>query len=123
MSKLPWRPGVSGAVCAGLLLCLAPLPGLGVLIDSGDGRGNTSAPADDPGWERLATRAPCPPNCGLTYFYLGQGWVITARHVGARDALFEDGRVYAVVPNSAHEIGGGGVDLMLFRIRGGPDLS
>jgi hypothetical protein len=113
-----------GIICAALWVCLLPLPGWSVLIDSGDGGGNTSAPPDDPGWARMARRAPCPPWCGLTYFYLGQGWVLTAHHVGARDVHFEDtGRVCAKVPDSAREIGGagGGVDLMLFRIRGGPD--
>jgi hypothetical protein len=53
-----------------------------VIIDSGDGTGNTSAPAPDPGWDYVGS-------CnGLTCVYLGHGWVLTANHVGAGDAYF-----------------------------------
>lgn len=53
-----------------------------VIIDSGSGTGNTSAPSPDPGWSNVGS-------CnGLTCVYLGDGWVLTANHVGAGDAYF-----------------------------------
>ena len=74
----------------------------------------------------MGTRAPCPPSCGLSYFYLGKGWVITARHVGAKNFRSEsDGRVYSVDPASARTIVGERgvkIDLMLFRILDAPNL-
>ena len=36
-----------------------------VVIDSGNGSGNTSAPLDDPGWSHLGIRS------GLSVIYLG----------------------------------------------------
>ena len=50
-----------------------------VIIDSSDGTGNTAAPSPDPGWSYVGTRG------GLTAVYLGDGWVLTANHVGAGD--------------------------------------
>jgi len=73
----------------------------------------------------MGTRTPCPPSCGLSYFYLGEGWVITAHHVGAKDVRFESsGQSYERVEGSVHEIGGRGreVDLILFRIADAPEL-
>lgn len=59
------------------LLLLAALAARAVVINSDTGNGNTSAPADDPGWA----------NVGLlgtgTGIYLGGGWVLTAAQVGA----------------------------------------
>lgn len=65
---------LSITLCA---LLLAVLPTDAVVIDSITGNGNTSAPADNPGWE----------NIGLlgtgTGIYLGAGWVLTTAQVGA----------------------------------------
>lgn len=49
----------------------------GVIISSGDGTGNTTAPADDPGWSNVGSRG------GLSGVYLGSRWVLTGFHVGA----------------------------------------
>jgi hypothetical protein len=49
----------------------------GVVIDSGDGTGNTTPPADDFGFENVGSAS------GLSGIYLGGGWVLTANHVGA----------------------------------------
>ena len=55
-----------------------------VIIDSGDGTGNTSAPSPDPGWSHVGS-------CnGLSCVYLGDGWVLTANHVGAGDAYLRE---------------------------------
>jgi hypothetical protein len=48
-----------------------------VVINSATGTGNTNAPADDPGWLNIGF-------LGVgTGIYLGEGWVLTASHVGA----------------------------------------
>ncbi len=47
-----------------------------VMISSGDGSGNTSAPADDPGFANVGTLG------GASAVYLGNQWVLTANHVG-----------------------------------------
>ena len=50
-----------------------------MIIASGDGTGNTTAPADDPGFAHVGNRG------GLTGVYLGRRWVLTANHVGEGD--------------------------------------
>ena len=55
---------------------------LGVVLRGGDGSGNTSAPTDDPGWANVGLRGV---GCAI---YLGNGWVLTAGHVGAGDVTF-----------------------------------
>ena len=50
-----------------------------MIIASGDGTGNTTAPADDPGFANVGNRG------GLTGVYLGRRWVLTANHVGEGD--------------------------------------
>ena len=80
----------------GLLLVLAIafcLPARAVIIDSGDGTGNTSAPTPDPGWMQVGFRG------GLNAVYLGYGWVITAAHVGAGPIAI-NGTTYPDVPGS-----------------------
>lgn len=63
------------AAALALALC-ATLPARAVLIDSGDGTGNTTKPSDDPGWSSSGRRG------GLNAIHLGYGWVVTAAHVG-----------------------------------------
>jgi hypothetical protein len=60
----------------------------GVIISSGDGSGNTSAPADDPGWSNVGSRG------SLSGVYLGDRWVLTGFHVGA-GSLTLGGTTYA----------------------------
>jgi hypothetical protein len=47
-----------------------------VIIAGGDGTANTSAPSDDPGWANVGSLN------GASCVYLGDGWVLTASHVG-----------------------------------------
>jgi hypothetical protein len=47
-----------------------------VIIAGGDGTANSSAPTDDPGWANVGTLN------GASCVYLGDGWVLTASHVG-----------------------------------------
>jgi len=76
------------AVC----LVLASSSGA-VLIDSGDGTGNTTAPTPDPNWDNIGVGS------GLTVTYLGDGWVLTAAHVGEITVAI-DGGVYPPVLGS-----------------------
>ena len=89
-----------------------------VLIESGDGSGNTSAPADDPGWAHVGTRN------NLSVVYLGRRWVLTANHVGVGNVVI-DGQLYAPVPGSAVQFENPDtslVDLLAFKIFGDPNL-
>jgi hypothetical protein len=80
------------AAVLALALC-ATLPARAVLIDSGDGTGNTTKPSDDPGWSNSGLRG------GLNGVYLGYGWVVTAAHVGFGPVTLDD-IVYPPVPGS-----------------------
>lgn len=106
-------------VLSALLLVLASLPSKAVLLDAGDGTGNTSASSDP--WQRMGTKTPCPPACGLSFVYLGNGWMITANHVGPSDVLMTSGETYPALPGSEVRIGGN-ADLLVFRIAGNPKL-
>ena len=89
-----------------------------VIIESGDGTGNVTAPLDDPGWANLATRA------NLTAVYLGRRWMLTAEHVGAGDVVLE-GQTYSPVPGSAISFENpdtSQADLMVFKVFGDPGL-
>ncbi len=68
-----------GLVLCGLTLIFAitmPLDARAVLIATGDGTGNTTAPAADPGFDNVGRIV------AWTGVYVGNGWVITANHVG-----------------------------------------
>ncbi len=105
------------AAVLALALCTT-LPADAVLIDSGDGTGNTTAPSDDPGWSNSGRRG------GLNAVYLGYGWVVTAAHVGMGPVTL--GYVdYPEVPGSYVPIvhsPSAHADLALFRIDPYPHL-
>ena len=74
------------------LAAFAP-PAHALVIDSGDGQGNTTPPADDPGFVhvgRLGT---------LSVVYVGYGWVLSASHVSIGDVEI-DGVIYPAIPGS-----------------------
>jgi len=118
-----WHQLAPGAVRASalvgvLVIVLATLLGAGaaqaVLIASGDGTGNLSAPADDPGFHHVGIRLPG----NLSAVYLRNGWVITAAHAGAGTVRL-DGVDYAAVAGSARNLVHSGPvapDLILFRL-------
>lgn len=113
------RPRVALQLLLALLCggCFAH-PSRAVVISGGDGVGNTSAPADDPGWANVGTIG------GLTGVYLGNGWVLTANHVGP-NAIRLQGVTYEPVPGSrvGFETSPGALaDLIAYRIRGAPPL-
>jgi len=77
-------------------------------------------PSDEAGWEHVGSLA----DGALTVIYLGNGWVLTANHVGVHDVRI-GGREYAAVPDSRVGIYNPdttAADLVVFRIRGNPDL-
>jgi hypothetical protein len=106
-SRSLWLPLICAALCLGFAL-----PAGAVLIDSGDGSGNTSAPPDDPGWDYVTVSA------GVSAVYLGNGWVVTANHVAAGDVVL-GGITYPDVPGSKIQISDGMgtfADIAVFRI-------
>jgi hypothetical protein len=101
-------------------LCAAWIghPALAVVIDTGDGTGNTTAPPDDPGWANVGTIG------GLTGVYLGYGWVLTANHVGD-GAIVLQGITYQPLAGSKvrfEKPPGSYADLIVYRIQGQPPL-
>jgi len=110
-----------GAVRAGLtaaLACLLAGPAAAVIIATGDGTGNTTAPADDPGFENVGARS------GLSVVYIGNHWVLTANHVGVGDVVL-GGRTYSPVPGSGHRFANADLtpaDLLAFKLSEDPGL-
>lgn len=89
-----------------------------VIIETGDGAGNGTAPPDDPGWSHLGTRG------SLSAVYLGHRWVVTANHVGAGDVVFL-GQTHAAVPGSTVRLenpDSSQADLIVYKIFGDPGL-
>ena len=109
----PWVPWLI------LLMALGVQPAMAVVIDSGDGSGNTSAPADDPGWSNVGVLG------NTTGVYLGNHWVLTAGHGGARELQLGDRLFEAVQGKIRHRLSTAPAveaDLQLFQLRESPDL-
>jgi autotransporter-associated beta strand protein len=83
-----------------------------VVISSGDGTGNTTAPVGDFGWSYVGAIN------GASGVYLGgsggMGWVLTANHVGSGDFVTSDGNRYSSVANSGVQFGNS--DLYAFQV-------
>lgn len=97
---------------AAVCLLLATTTSRAVLIDSGDGTGNTTAPVPDPGWANIGV------GNGLTVTYLGNGWILSAAHVGEIKVAI-GGTVYPPIPGSRvvlEQSPGVGSDLEVFRV-------
>lgn len=113
------RALVAKALLLALLVFWSPLGDAeAVIIETGDGTGNVTAPPDDPGWPNLGTRG------GTTVVYLGRRWVLTANHVGVGDVIFE-GQTYSPVPGSKVRFESPDTslaDLMVFKIFDDPGL-
>ncbi len=84
-----------------VISALAPVPAAAVLIATSTA--NDAAPTDDPGWAHIGTRTGTgndgTPLNGLTLIYIGNGWVLTANHVGEADLLLES-VAYPRIPGS-----------------------
>jgi hypothetical protein len=95
-------------------------PGAGALVlDSGDGRGNTSPLPGLTGWRNVGRRLG-----GPSIVYLGDRWVLTADHVGAGIVVI-DGERYNAIASTLQRLrndDGSQADLLLYRIDGDPGL-
>jgi hypothetical protein len=103
-----------------LLIPLVVRPAMAVLIDSGDGSGNTSAPADDPGWSNVGVIGG-----HTTGVYLENHWVLTAGHSGVREFRLGDRLFEPVQGKIQHGIAAESTlraDLKLFQLRERPNL-
>lgn len=97
-------------------------PARGVIIDTFDGTGNTTAPPDNPGWANVGTV-----NNG-SGVYLGDRWMLTAAHVWSGPTTLS-GTTYQIVPGSEISITNYGTagksqftDLVLYRLASDPGL-
>jgi hypothetical protein len=88
-------------------------PAEAVIIASGDGTGNTSAPLDDPGWDSVGKLHI------WTGVYIGDGWVLTADHVGEGDMTFAS-TPRRIVPGSEETVAP--ADLKLLRLESDPGV-
>ena len=87
-----------------------------VVINTSTGTGNTSAPADNPGWANVGA-------LGIgTGVYLGNDWVLTTKQVGGGSIVLNGG-TYAMLAGSGTQLTNGGspgktalTDLYLFRL-------
>ncbi|HEY4312940.1 MAG TPA: dockerin type I domain-containing protein [Pirellulales bacterium] len=118
------------AVCGlSLISLLAPLHNVrAVVISTGNGTGNTTAPANDPGFANVGILA------SGSAIYLGGGWVLTAAHVwdnpdGAPTQTWLNGTFYNNVVSSAVQLtnpDGAGftpdTDLEMYRLASNPSL-
>ena len=89
-----------------------------VLIATGDGTGNTTAPPADPGFANVGIVN------GLTGVYLRNGWVITANHVGEQPITLL-GVTYDPVPGSRVQFQNPDLtfaDLIVFKLQTKPPL-
>lgn len=99
------------------LFCLLALPAQAV-VNSGDPGGNRSAPSgddgepSDPGWDYVGEVS------FSTGVYLGDGWVLTAKHITAGNFKF-NGRTYKWDTAPAKPVPG--ADLHIFRLLEWPD--
>jgi hypothetical protein len=111
------RTAIVAAIC---VCCIRPDAARGVIIDTATGTGNTTAPTDDPGWANVGVR-------GIgTGVYLGNGWVITAAHVGGGSIVLNGG-TYAMLAGSGTTLTNNGAagksaatDLYMFRLTATP---
>lgn len=110
-----WR--LAWACCLGL--ALLPNAVRGVVLGGGDGQGNTNAPTDDPGWANVGSA-----DGYASAVYLGDGWALTANHVGMRNLILQ-GTTYTYVAGSSVQLtnsGGSGADLLIYQLSNAPSL-
>ena len=111
------------ALAAGLFLLIplfASTDGRALIFPSPEFEPTSPVPPDFPYWENVTQRR----YEGPSVIYLGNGWALTARHVGMGE-IFLEGRVYVPDIRSHHtllNLNGTAADAMLFRLRADADL-
>ena len=111
------------AIVVGLATAISASPAAALIVENQTG--TTVAPADDPGWEYF-------PSSGLNYVYLGNGWALSAAHVGVPgvgQSLALNGGSFDVISNQTYIVknpagsGTTNTDLRLIRLNGDPGLA
>ncbi len=96
----------------GLVTALWPGAAPAVIIQTTTGTGNTTAPSDDPGWAAVGFR-------GIgTGIYVGDGWVLTAAHVGSGPITLSGTTYFAAAGTDVRLTNAGGsvADLLMYRL-------
>lgn len=115
--RASWRWVAGMAV---LIAGVSARPARAVVIDRVNaGSANTTAPADDPGWNNVGA-------IGIgAGVYLGYGWVLTANHIGSGNGINLGGVTYTMAPGSGHRLTNAGAagktattDLYMFQLQG-----
>lgn len=102
-----------------VVLGVAAAPSRAVLISTGNGTGNTTAPNPDAGFARIGSVN------GLSAVYVRNGWVLTAAHVGEGDFLLGS-TTHRIVPGSTVRFSNPDTtqaDLIAFKLRTRPPLA
>lgn len=126
-NDLPHRSKAAAAAALTATIALVaalacPTAARAVIIDTRFGTGNTTAPADNPGWANVGLR-------GIgTGVYLGDRWVLTAAHVGPGSIVLS-GTTYAAETGSTLTLDNAfdpartePTDLILYRLTADPGL-
>ncbi len=126
-NDLPHRSKAAAAAALTATIALVaalacPAAARAVIIDTLSGTGNTTAPADNPGWANVGLR-------GIgTGVYLGNRWVLTAAHVGPGNIVLS-GTSYSAeagsmltLNNSFDPAQANPADLILYRLTADPGL-
>ena len=98
------------------------MPAAAVVIVTGDGTGNTTAPQFDPGWGNVARHG------DGTAVYLGNRWAITADHVVGKNTVFPSGSFEMVEDSKIQLENPAGIgltqytDLAMYRLKDDPGL-
>ena len=106
------------ALATALIAAAVVGPTRALVVVSDRGSADTTRPSDDPGWSNVGTVF------GLTGTYLGNGWMLTASHVGTGPVVLGS-RTFNPVPDSTVRLqnpDGTFADLIVFRIDGAPRL-
>jgi hypothetical protein len=96
------------------LACASASTARAVVVSASNSAATRIAPADNPGWDNVVRIS------SASGVYLGDGWVLTANHVGTGPARFSDGRSIDVLSGTNVQLSNptlpGKPDLRMFRL-------